>query len=195
MPYKNKEKQKEAQHKHYLANKDKFKQRLVDRRIASKQHVDFIKQQLMCSICGCNNSKCLDFHHTNNKKDSIANLRRAGTSAQTIDNEMAKCIVLCGNCHCKHHNKTIAEDGSTWKNFNNARILKRRWFIEYIKQQKCCKCGENDPRCLSFHHLRDKSFGIGYMLRSGHSLKRLQEEIDKCIVVCENCHRIIHSED
>jgi predicted HNH restriction endonuclease len=31
------------------------------------------------------------------------------------------------------------------------------------------------------------------MLRSGHSLSGLQEEIDKCIVVCENCHRIIHS--
>jgi ribosomal protein L30E len=192
MPYKDPQKQKEATRKHYLANKDKFKQRLIKRRIVSKQYVDNLKSELACKECGCNNPECLDFHHTKDKKTTICNLRRGGISISTIDNEIDKCIIICANCHRKQHDSTIQTDGSNWPGFNQARVLKRQWFIEYIKQQKCCKCGENDPRCLSFHHLRDKSFTIGYMLTSGHSLQRLKEEIDKCIVVCENCHRTIH---
>ena len=49
-------------------------------------------------------------------------------------------------------------------------------------------CGESDPLVLEFDHLRDKSFAIsrGWADRGWESILR---EIEKCEVVCANCHR------
>lgn len=63
--------------------------------------------------------------------------------------------------------------------------------VEY-KGGKCCKCGYNKCiRALQFHHLdpNEKDFGIGGL---SVSLERLKKEVDKCILVCSNCHAEIH---
>lgn len=66
--------------------------------------------------------------------------------------------------------------------------------IEY-KGRKCCKCGYNKcVEALEFHHLdpTQKDFGIaskGYT----RSWSKIKAELDKCILVCSNCHREIHS--
>ena len=66
--------------------------------------------------------------------------------------------------------------------------------IEY-KGGKCCKCGYNKcVEALEFHHLdpTQKDFGIvskGYT----RSWSKIKAELDKCILVCSNCHREIHS--
>ena len=64
--------------------------------------------------------------------------------------------------------------------------------IEY-KGGKCEKCGyKKCNNALDFHHLdpKEKDFNIG----NGHtrSWDRLKKELDKCILVCANCHREIH---
>jgi len=56
----------------------------------------------------------------------------------------------------------------------------------------CYNCNEIDPRCLDFHH-RDpskKSFDIGS--HATLSRKRVKVEIDKCDVICANCHRKLY---
>lgn len=58
---------------------------------------------------------------------------------------------------------------------------------------KCEKCGETfDISCFDFHHQkqREKDYPIGQMLTWGNL--KLQEELKKCIMVCANCHRILH---
>ena len=67
--------------------------------------------------------------------------------------------------------------------------------VEY-KGGKCCKC--NYDKCigaLEFHHLdsNEKDFGIA---AKGHTVswERMKLELDKCIMVCANCHREIHEE-
>lgn len=70
----------------------------------------------------------------------------------------------------------------------------RDTFTEYKRSLKCEKCGESDPVCLDFHH-RDptqKEIGISDAVNSKWTLERLKKEIEKCIVVCANCHRKIH---
>lgn len=67
--------------------------------------------------------------------------------------------------------------------------------VEY-KGGECSKCGYNKcVNALEFHHLdpNEKDFGIG---TNGHtrSWKRTRIELDKCIMVCANCHREIHDE-
>lgn len=62
------------------------------------------------------------------------------------------------------------------------------------KGGKCQCCGYNKyVGALEFHHINseEKDFGIsakGYT----RSWKRVKEELDKCILVCANCHREIH---
>lgn len=63
------------------------------------------------------------------------------------------------------------------------------------KGGKCQVCGYN--KCvgaLEFHHINseEKDFGVsakGYT----RSWDKVREEIDKCVLVCANCHREIHA--
>jgi len=72
---------------------------------------------------------------------------------------------------------------------------RRQWLVNYKSGLKCARCGESHPATLTFHHVKplDKSFAIGdtrFTLKI--SLKRLLAEIDKCEVLCANCHAKEH---
>lgn len=67
--------------------------------------------------------------------------------------------------------------------------------IEY-KGGKCCKCGyDKCIEALEFHHLNpfEKKFAIS---GKGHtkSWEKVKEELDKCDLVCANCHREIEAD-
>jgi hypothetical protein len=55
-------------------------------------------------------------------------------------------------------------------------------------------CGQRHPATLHFHHLNseDKVFNISDATRHGISLDRIKKEINKCMVLCANCHAIRH---
>lgn len=56
----------------------------------------------------------------------------------------------------------------------------------------CQMCGYDKlQRNLSFHHLRDKEFGINVRAFQ-HTPDKILDEIRKCILVCHNCHGEIH---
>lgn len=78
-------------------------------------------------------------------------------------------------------------------------VDKRRKKIKTLaiayKGGKCQFCGYN--RCvgaLEFHHLdpKTKDFGLG---QNGltRSWERTRRELDKCILICSNCHKEIHA--
>ncbi len=75
------------------------------------------------------------------------------------------------------------------------RIEIRDWFRRYKNTLHCIDCGENHPACLQFHHKNraKKSFGLGYVAGSGsRGIKTLLKEINKCEVLCGNCHAKRH---
>jgi hypothetical protein len=58
----------------------------------------------------------------------------------------------------------------------------------------CIRCGETHPACLDFHH-RDpgvKEGTISRLVSKNVKLDRVQAEIEKCDVLCANCHRKFH---
>ena len=68
-------------------------------------------------------------------------------------------------------------------------------YVQHIKSQlRCADCGERHPATLQFHHpnSEDKEFNVADAVRNGISLDRIKKEIDKCIVLCANCHAIRH---
>lgn len=57
------------------------------------------KESLACEHCGVKKSPCLVFHHLGDKKATLNALTRNGTTLAVILEEIAKCQVLCFNCH------------------------------------------------------------------------------------------------
>lgn len=77
----------------------------------------------------------------------------------------------------------------------NKRETERYWEKrEFVDAQRiqCQKCGDTRTYVLDFHHIdaNNKEFTIGRMMKGAKS--KLQEEINKCICLCANCHREFH---
>tara|TARA_B100001564_G_scaffold1933_1_gene1726 strand:- start:15242 stop:15586 length:345 start_codon:yes stop_codon:yes gene_type:complete len=72
---------------------------------------------------------------------------------------------------------------------------KRKKMVEDAKSVPCERCGDVHPFYVMDLHHRDPSTktkgGVPYQMKAG-SLKSLREEIDKCMVLCANCHRYVH---
>lgn len=63
---------------------------------------------------------------------------------------------------------------------------------EYKVQRGCARCAEKEPSCLEFHHLNDdKEFTVAAGRNKSWSTVVL--EIEKCMVLCSNCHRKHHA--
>lgn len=59
---------------------------------------------------------------------------------------------------------------------------------------KCAKCGDGRSYVLDFHHINPniKSDTVARMVSNRNRMEDIQKEIDKCIVLCSNCHREFH---
>lgn len=79
--------------------------------------------------------------------------------------------------------------------FRNRRKERYPTIRKMIDSQKlesgCVSCGYNKcPAALQFDHINpeEKKFAVGRMAFSNYSLETIQAEIDKCRVLCANCH-------
>lgn len=98
----------------------------------------------------------------------------------------------CKKCHSEYLKSHYQRNKEYYKNKAKKRTEEiRKWFVEYKSSLQCAKCGEDHPACLDFHHIRDKELNVSEIYRYG-TKKRILLEIDKCIVLCSNCHRKLH---
>lgn len=65
--------------------------------------------------------------------------------------------------------------------------------VDDFKKDGCLLCLEREPCCMSAHHLGDKEFSIGEAQRRRLAPKRVLDELNKCVCLCENCHRKVHA--
>jgi len=63
-------------------------------------------------------------------------------------------------------------------------------YLNKIKSKGCGACSLDKIVCLDFHHTRDKSFNISERKTLN---QQLIEEVEKCILLCANCHRLHHA--
>jgi 5-methylcytosine-specific restriction endonuclease McrA len=103
-----------ASTKWYRKNRDVHKQRMKKRQEALLQWLRVYRSTLKCQECGESDSRCLDFHHRDpaEKTVSIAQaIYRKGWGKDRLLKEIAKCDVLCSNCHRKKHISPLGENG------------------------------------------------------------------------------------
>ena len=80
-------------------------------------------------------------------------------------------------------------------NIDRKRITKEKWVL-FKSTLKCTNCGENHPAALDFHHVEKHPDNRHvYNLTANGAYKKAAKEIEKCIVLCANCHRKVHYEE
>lgn len=80
-------------------------------------------------------------------------------------------------------------------NFMKQKYQEKRNIIDELKSQcKCAKCGDNRSYVLDYHHINpeEKDEKISRMISNNYNLDKIEQEINKCIVLCANCHREFH---
>lgn len=67
----------------------------------------------------------------------------------------------------------------------------KQWAVEY-KGGKCVNCGYDKYNgSLDFHHLDPKEKDIR-IIGNALSKEKLIKELDKCVLLCKNCHAEVH---
>lgn len=102
-------------------------------------------------------------------------------------------------CYCGETNPTKFTQGR----FSECQKCRKEWAsrrcrrnkklaVEY-KGGKCIRCGYNKCQAaLDFHHRDSSEKNPKWASMRTVSIKRLKKELDKCDLVCRNCHAEIH---
>lgn len=109
-------------------------------------------------------------------------------------------IIVCSNCHREYEYNIKNRKGHTKTNCNSCLVKIRRKEIKRLaveyKGGRCSVCGyDKCITALEFHHRdeREKSFSIS---TNSNIIKweTMRLELDKCDLVCANCHRELEFE-
>jgi len=106
----------------------------------------------------------------------------------------------CKECYQEHRANYYTEHYEKYKVDYLARAKKRREelrqeyrinLLNYLKGKGCEDCGEEDVRVLEFDHInpKTKSFSVSQGVKLGHSWSVILDEIQKCQILCSNCHK------
>jgi transposase-like protein len=118
-----------------------------------------------CVDCGESDPVVLEFDHIREKTASIATLVGAGVPLAVLEAEMARCEVVCVNCH----RRRTARRGR-WRRSDPAEQAKRPYptaavarnfahLEALLARSPCVDCGERDPLVLEFDHVGAKREG------------------------------------
>lgn len=159
------------------------------RYIGKQDYVREYKEESECEKEGCNESrpKALCFHHRGyeDKTDPVSRMAVLGKySIDEVKEEIDKCQIICQNCHMCEHKDNI----SSSKKYT---CYKQR-IVYRLKEEASCnkeECGEERAGALVFHHTTDNKAGtISNMITKPYTLQEVIEEIEKCEIICRNCH-------
>jgi hypothetical protein len=114
MPYKDPLKQKAAQRAWYERNKEELHQKNLSKKTKIRQFIEqYKKENSLCKDCGISYPPhILDFDHIRDKRFGITQASRDNISMTKILEEIAKCEIVCSNCHrhrtyMRSKNKTL----------------------------------------------------------------------------------------
>ena len=108
MPYKDPERQRQAQRESVKRRREKINEWVRADRAKRRAYIDSFKQN-PCLDCGQSYDPCvMDFHHRDGDEKSarLAIMASERYTYEAIDIEIAKCDVICANCHRLRHKRS-----------------------------------------------------------------------------------------
>lgn len=117
--------------------------------------------------------------------------------ASRVDRKNKLFQSLCRECQKQYRRDHYLENKQ--KYIDKAKVYTQNcvdWFNEFKQKLKCERCPEDRYWVLDFHHKdpNEKDVEVSLLVRKGNK-KKLIEEINKCIVLCANCHRDLHFQE
>lgn len=103
--------------------------------------------------------------------------------------------VQCRDCTKKNGHSYYQRNKRKFKDaFKRRKWEIRDFLLEYKKSLECQQCGDNRHYVLDFHHINpeQKELCISQIAPKGWSRERIHKELEKCKVLCSNCHREYH---
>jgi predicted HNH restriction endonuclease len=98
-----------------------------------------------------------------------------------------------GRLYREKNKERIQEYNQFRKVRQRDRLRKRKHALIEHMGGKCMKCGlafDGENECVfDFHHEGKKEFCLSPLTRP---MKDLMKEVEACIMVCANCHRLLH---
>ena len=164
------------------------------------QFMHNIKKEMggKCVHCNETNLLVLEFDHLYDKKYNISNIH----SKLKIEEEAKKCQLLCVHCH---NLKSFKDSRALLKTENissntKLRRMNNKLVVNIKLNIGCCQNVEcnriiTDTNHMGFHfdHLdpSKKLNGISYLINGTCSSEiTILTEIEKCQLLCANCHRL-----
>lgn len=99
---------------------------------------------------------------------------------------------ICSTAYNREYYKNVDKQKQINRVTKNNKKIKDKYF-EWKSQQKCSMCPEDSSECLDFHHLDPNEKDFDPSRAKDYGWKRFLTEIEKCIILCSNCHRKVHS--
>jgi hypothetical protein len=96
------------------------------------------------------------------------------------------------DCRRKFKNKYLKSKGYCYDKLVDWRIKNKKLAIEY-KGGSCIICGYS--KCMSsldFHHLDPSKKNYSISKNKNSSFEKMKPELDKCVLLCSNCHGEVH---
>lgn len=96
---------KQLNQSHYKKNTKAYIARAVSQQKEVQELVRFIKEEASCSVCGDSHWWRLAFHHVDPQEKDIEVSKIKSLPA--LKTELAKCIIVCHNCHSDIHHGSL----------------------------------------------------------------------------------------
>lgn len=141
-------------------------------------------EQKTCTRCNTPKSLVDDFHKNKRSKDGRARWCKVCALEYTHDYRQSN------QDRVQSWSKGTNEDKQRRKVAHVAEV--RAWLDDIKASTPCSDCGNQYPAvCMDFDHVGDdKKKDVARMVGDGYSKSAILEEIEKCELVCANCHRI-----
>lgn len=128
----------------------------------------------LCPKCKQEKPLC-EFNKNSNREDGLQRICKICTRSEDKKSYLK----------CKKINPKIRLNRN--EKFRKQKLM----WINSFKKEGCIKCGDKRQYVLDFHHLdpNKKDFNVS----SGrYGYEKIKEEIEKCIILCRNCHSEFH---
>lgn len=96
----------------------------------------------------------------------------------------------CQKQYARNHYLKNKEKVKKQVNYNKNKLKHK--FYDYLQDKFCIRCGNSDIRVFEFDHRESstKKETISKMVSECHSWINILKEIEKCDILCANCHKI-----
>lgn len=124
---------------------------------------------------GCEETKSIEHFNFKNKSKGLLQVRCRLCTRQQVRNH-----------YTNHSDYYIAK---ARKRNKVVALEQKAKLYEYLIAHPCVDCGESDPVCLEFDHIRGLKIKCISEMIGTYAWDAIEYEISKCEVRCANCHR------